>query len=50
VEVGEAEEVYANPREEYTQALLKAVPIPDPRKMKERKQERRRLQAALAEK
>ena len=49
VEVGEAEEVYANPREEYTQALLKAVPVPDPRKMKERKQERRRLQAALAE-
>jgi hypothetical protein len=25
------------------------VPIPDPRKMKERKEERRRLRAALAE-
>jgi ABC-type oligopeptide transport system ATPase subunit len=49
VEIGEAEEVYSHPREKYTQALLKAVPIPDPRKMQERKQERRRLQAALAE-
>ena len=49
VELGEAEEVYASPREEYTQALLKAVPIPDPRKMRERKRERRRLRSALAE-
>jgi oligopeptide transport system ATP-binding protein len=49
VEIGDAEEVYANPKETYTQALLKAVPIPDPRKMQQRKEERRRLQAALAE-
>jgi oligopeptide transport system ATP-binding protein len=49
VEIGDAEEVYANPKEEYTQALLQAVPIPDPRKMKERKRERRRLSAVLAE-
>ena len=49
VELGEAEEVYATPREEYTQALLQAVPIPDPRKMRERKRERRRLRSALAE-
>ena len=49
VELGEAEEVYATPREEYTQALLHAVPIPDPRKMRERKRERRRLRSALAE-
>jgi len=49
VELGEAEEVYASPREEYTQALLQAVPIPDPRKMRERKRERRRLRSALAE-
>ena len=44
-----AEEVYTNPREDYTKALLAAVPMPDPRKMKERKVERRRLQHALAE-
>jgi oligopeptide transport system ATP-binding protein len=49
VELGPAEEVYTNPREDYTKALLSAVPIPDPRKMKERKLERRRLKHALAE-
>jgi len=49
VELGDAEEVYASPREEYTQALLQAVPIPDPRKMRERKRERRRLRSALAD-
>jgi oligopeptide transport system ATP-binding protein len=45
VEQGLAEEVYAHPKDTYTQELLQAVPIPDPRKMKERKLERRRLRA-----
>jgi oligopeptide transport system ATP-binding protein len=49
VEIGPAEEVYTNPREEYTQALLAAVPVPDPRRMKERKRERRRVAHVLAE-
>jgi ABC-type oligopeptide transport system ATPase subunit len=49
IELGPAEEVYTNPQEDYTKALLSAVPIPDPRKMKERKVERRRLKHALAE-
>jgi oligopeptide transport system ATP-binding protein len=49
VELGDAEEVYARPKDDYTRALLDAVPIPDPRKMKERKLERRRLRSALAE-
>jgi oligopeptide transport system ATP-binding protein len=43
VEIGPADEVYGNPKEPYTKALLSAVPIPDPRRMKERKAERRRL-------
>ncbi|MBA3246420.1 MAG: ABC transporter ATP-binding protein [Actinobacteria bacterium] len=49
IEIGPAEEVYASPREDYTKALLSAVPIPDPRAMKERKAARRKLRHALAE-
>ncbi len=49
VEIGPAEAVYSNPEDDYTRALLSAVPIPDPRRMKERKAERRRLRQALAE-
>ena len=49
VEIGPAEQVYTNPQDEYTQALLTAVPIPDPRAMKERKVARRKLRHALAE-
>jgi oligopeptide transport system ATP-binding protein len=49
VEFGPAEEVYTKPEEEYTRALLTAVPIPDPRKMQERKVERRKHRHALAE-
>jgi ABC-type oligopeptide transport system ATPase subunit len=49
VEIGPAEEVYTQPKDDYTKALLAAVPVPDPRRMKERKQERRRLKHALAE-
>jgi oligopeptide transport system ATP-binding protein len=49
VEAGRAEEVYTNPQDDYTKALLAAVPIPDPRAMKERKVARRKLRHALAE-
>jgi oligopeptide transport system ATP-binding protein len=49
LEIGPAEEVYTNPQEEYTKALLAAVPIPDPRKMKERKRERKKFAHTLAE-
>jgi oligopeptide transport system ATP-binding protein len=49
VEIGPAEEVYSNPKDDYTKALLSAVPIPDPRAMKERKAARRKLRHALAE-
>jgi oligopeptide transport system ATP-binding protein len=43
VEVGPAEEVYAHPKHEYTRALFSAVPVPDPRRQRERKAERARL-------
>ena len=49
VEAGSADQVYTNPRDDYTKALLAAVPVPDPRRMRERKAERRRLRHALAE-
>jgi len=49
VETGPAEAVYRSPKEEYTKALLSAVPVADPRRQRERKAERRRLKHALAE-
>jgi oligopeptide transport system ATP-binding protein len=49
VEIGPAEEVYTTPNDQYTKALLAAVPVPDPRAMKERKVERRKHRHALAE-
>ncbi len=36
VEVGPTEEVFANPRHPYTQALLSAVPVPDPARVRRR--------------
>ena len=49
VETGDANEVYRNPQQDYTRALLAAVPVPDPRRMRERKRERRKLSHAVAE-
>jgi ABC-type oligopeptide transport system ATPase subunit len=49
VEEGPAEEVYSDPKDPYSQALLAAVPIPDPRRMRERRAERRKHKDVLAE-
>ncbi|MGH3006295.1 MAG: ABC transporter ATP-binding protein [Gaiellaceae bacterium] len=43
VEVGVAEQIYSSPKDEYTKALFSAVPVPDPRRQRERKAERARL-------
>jgi len=49
VELGDANQVYNHPQQDYTKALLAAVPVPDPRRMRERKRERRKLAHAVAE-
>ena len=46
VEEGPAEEVYEAPQQEYTKKLLTSVPVPDPRRMRARKAERRQAAAA----
>jgi len=43
VEVGPAEQVYLSPKDAYTRALFAAVPVPDPRRQRERKAEWARL-------
>jgi oligopeptide transport system ATP-binding protein len=43
VEIGTAEQIYNQPKDEYTKALFTAVPVPDPRRQRERKAERARL-------
>ena len=48
VEIGPAEQVYTDPQDAYTRALLAAVPVPDPRRMREQRDERRRVRAAAA--
>jgi ABC-type oligopeptide transport system ATPase subunit len=48
VETGPANEVYERPKEDYTKALLAAVPVPDPARMRERKSDRRRLRDVVA--
>jgi peptide/nickel transport system ATP-binding protein len=49
VEYGPAERVYTHPQDAYSQALLAAVPVPDPRRMRERRAERQKHKDVLAE-
>jgi oligopeptide transport system ATP-binding protein len=49
LESGPADDVYEHPKHEYTRALLTAVPVPDPQRMKERRVERRKLKHVIAE-
>jgi len=49
VEAGPADDVYKSPSNEYTKALLASVPVPDPRRMRDRRTERRRLAPAFGD-
>jgi oligopeptide transport system ATP-binding protein len=49
VEKGPADDVYERPKHPYTRALLTAVPVPDPRRMRDRRAERRKLHHVIAE-
>ena len=49
VEQGQAEAVYTSPQSDYTRALLAAVPVPDPERMRARKAERRSLRPTLSQ-
>ena len=46
VELGDADEVYSNPQDPYTQALLAAVPVADPRRMRAERERRRAIRTA----
>ena len=47
VEIGTAEQVYHEPRDEYTKALFAAVPVPDPQRQRDRKAERARIRQEM---
>jgi oligopeptide transport system ATP-binding protein len=47
MELASSDSLYATPKHPYTQALLSAVPVPDPEEMKKRKSERIILQGDL---
>src|SRR6187551_280193 len=47
VEIGTADQVFHEPKDEYTKTLFAAVPVPDPHRQRERKAERARLRAEL---
>jgi oligopeptide transport system ATP-binding protein len=47
MELASSDELYANPKHPYTQALLSAVPVPDPVEMRERVKQRIVLQGDI---
>ena len=46
VEIGERDQILNNPQDPYTKALLAAVPVPDPKEQKKRREARAKLLAA----
>ena len=47
VETGSANAIYNDPQHPYTKALLAAVPVPDPRRMRAERERRRALRAIV---
>ena len=48
VEIGTADQVFHEPKDEYTKTLFAAVPVADPHRQRERKAERARLREESA--
>jgi oligopeptide transport system ATP-binding protein len=48
VELGDADDVYRDPQDPYTQALLAAVPVADPERMRAERERRRSIRLAAA--
>ena len=48
VELGDADDLYRNPKDPYTRALLAAVPVADPRRMRAERERRRAIRTAGA--
>jgi oligopeptide transport system ATP-binding protein len=48
VELGDADDVYRDPQDPYTQALLAAVPVADPERMRAERERRRDIRLAAA--
>ena len=46
VEIGERDQILNSPKDPYTKALLAAVPVPDPKEQKKRREARAKLMAA----
>jgi peptide/nickel transport system ATP-binding protein len=49
VEIGERDDILNNPKDPYTKALLAAVPVPDPKEQKKRREARAKLLASIGE-
>jgi peptide/nickel transport system ATP-binding protein len=47
VEVGPRDQVLDNPQDLYTKSLLAAVPVPDPKEQKKRREARAKLLATI---
>ena len=46
LDIGDAHDVYGSPQDPYTKALLAAIPVADPRRMRDERDRRRAIRQA----